>query len=268
MINPKKVIKIKKQVFVEAVIEPVNEVNISIKKVFKIKKQVACEPVVEAVNEGNASIKKVFKIKKQVASEPVVQPVNKVNASIKKVFKIKSGLPVPPVNLNPLSQTEIAFEIIREYCSENGEPISQEDLKWYYEQLEQDKKDMEQYWISNPTIKAVLDAIKQGLNDEQRFLSEQEARKREPVKVDTGELGSMPEYGSGEFWAWCRKRKALRLAKEAAIIAAGGTVPPEKPKKSRKPKVSPTKPKVSPTKPKVSPTKPKVSPTKLKVKNK
>ena len=76
-----------------------------------------------------------------------------------------------------------------------------------------------------------------GVTEEERFVAEQEAKKNEPVKPPSDDLGPMPEYGSGEFWAWCRKRKQIRLAKEAAIIAAGGTVPPEKPKKPRAKKV-------------------------------
>jgi hypothetical protein len=47
------------------------------------------------------------------------------------------------------------------------------------------------------------------------------------------DIGPMPAYGTGEFWAWCHKRKQLKLQKEAAIIAAGGTITPAKPKKPR-----------------------------------
>ena len=46
----------------------------------------------------------------------------------------------------------------------------------------------------------------------------------------------MPTQGTPEFWAWCMKRKKLRLQKEAEIIAAGGTVPAAKPKKPKVPK--------------------------------
>ena len=183
-------------------------------------------------------IKKVIKLK--VKKDPVDELTESLQGleigpkvQVKKLIKVKKGLPVPPVNPCPMSQTAEAFEILREYHNERDEPIPQDDLKWYYEALEQDKKDEEQYWVANPTIKAMLDSVEQGLDDEQRLAAEQEAKKREPVKPQTDDLGPMPEYGSGEFWAWCRKRKAIRLAKEAAIIAAGGTVPPEKPKKPR-----------------------------------
>lgn len=183
--------------------------------------------------------KRVFKIKKAVQDivleVPEVQEVAQVQEPVKpkRVIKLKKGLPIPPVNPCPMTQTAEAFEILREYYLEKEEPIPQDDLKWYYEALEQDKKDEEQFWIQNPTMKAMLEAVENGLNDEQRDQAEQEAKNNEPVKPETDDLGPMPEYGSGEFWAWCRKRKAIRLAKEAAIIAAGGTIPPEKPKKPR-----------------------------------
>lgn len=181
--------------------------------------------------------KRAFKVKKVVQVQEVQLPqlpqVPQVEENPKRTFKVKKGLPVPPVDPCPMTQTTEAFEILREYYLEKEEPIPQEDLKWYYEALEQDKKDEEQFWIQNPTTKAMLEAVENGLDDEQREEAEKEAKKNEPVKPETDDLGPMPEYGSGEFWAWCRKRKAIRLAKEAAIIAAGGTVPPEKPKKPR-----------------------------------
>jgi len=208
--------------------------DVKVKKVIKIKKpkvedQIVEEPKVEEpkVEEPSTPIPKpkiVIKIKKIKVDE---------SQKPKSVIKIKKGLPIPPVDPCPMNQTAEAFEILREYYANLNEPIPQEDLKWYYEAVEQDKKDLEQLYILNPTIKAILDAIESGATDEERFAAEQEAKKREPPKPPSDDLGPMPEYGSGEFWAWCRKRKQIRLAKEAAIIAAGGTVPPEKPKKPR-----------------------------------
>lgn len=188
------------------------------KKVIKVKKTQVVEP------EQKARV--VIKIKK---SQQVEAPLTKP----KVVIKIKKGLPIPPVDPCPMSQTAEAFEILRDYYANLDEPIPQDDLKWYYQAVEQDKKDLEQVFILNPTYKAMLDAVESGVTEEERFVAEQEAKKREPVKPPSDDLGPMPEYGSGEFWAWCRKRKQIRLAKEAAIIAAGGTVPPEKPKKPR-----------------------------------
>jgi len=184
-----------------------------------------------------SQVKRIIKLKKQ--EEPVKQE------QVKKVIKLKKGLPIPPVNPCPVSNTEEAFEILREYYSEQEEPIPQSDLKWYYEAVEQDKKDMEKLWIENPTMKAMLDSVEQGHTDEQRLIAEQEAKKKEPVKeLAADDPGPMPEYGSGEFWAWCRRRKAIRLAKEAAIIAAGGTVPPAKVKKTKAPAAKEPKPKM------------------------
>jgi hypothetical protein len=61
--------------------------------------------------------------------------------------------------------------------------------------------------------------------------------KKKPIKET--DLGPMPSYGTQEFWAWCMKRKKIRLQKEAEIIAAGGTVTvkPKKPKAPKAPKV-------------------------------
>jgi hypothetical protein len=172
------------------------------------------------------TVKRVIKIKAKEKDALV-------ESKIKRVIKIKKGLPIPPIDPCPISQTAEAFEILREYYEEKEEPIPQSDLKWYYEAIEQDKKNMEELFTANPTIKAMLDSVEEGKSDEQREIAEKEAKKKEPVKPESDDLGPMPEYGSGEFWAWCRKRKAIRLAKEAAIIAAGGTVPPEKVKKPK-----------------------------------
>jgi hypothetical protein len=179
-----------------------------------------------------SQVKKTIKIKKSPVQQEAVQ---EENVQVKRVIKLKKSLPIPRVNPFPVSNTEEAFEILREYYSEKEEPIPQSDLKWYYDALEQDKKDMEKLWIENPTMKAMLDSVEQGYTDEQRLVAEQEAKKKEPPKA-ADDIGPMPEYGSKEFWIWCHKRKALRLAKEAAIIAAGGTVPPPKLPKPRKTK--------------------------------
>jgi hypothetical protein len=112
-------------------------------------------------------------------------------------------LKIPPVNLSPSTLTEEAFENVREWRRTHNEKITKEDLEWYYADLEQEKKDAEAF-------KAALEA---------------------PVKPED-DLGPMPSHGTPEFWSWCRKRKEIRLQKEAAIIAAGGTI--EKPKKEKK----------------------------------
>jgi hypothetical protein len=88
-----------------------------------------------------------------------------------------------------------------------------------------------------------------GKTEEERELAEQEAKKKEPVKeLAADDPGPMPEYGTKEFWAWCWRRKAIRLAKEAAIIAAGGTVPPAKVKKPKAKEPKAKEPKQKPAK--------------------
>jgi hypothetical protein len=149
----------------------------------------------------------------------------------KLTFVKAKALIIPPVNLSPCSLTEEAFENIRQWRLDHDEKITQDDLKWYYAALEEDKKECEAYFQENPTYKAMLDSVEKGYSDEQREAAEKAVRKVEPLDDDPG---PMPEYGSKEFWAWCRLRKMIRLKKEAAIIAAGGTVPPPKVKKTKK----------------------------------
>ena len=149
----------------------------------------------------------------------------------KLTFVKAKPLSVPPTNLNPRGLTEEAFENIREWRLNHGENVTQDDLKWYYASLEDDKKDQEAYYQNNPTYKAMLDSVEQGYTDDQREAAENAVRKEPPV---TDDPGPMPEYGSKDFWAWCRRRKEIRLKKEAAIIASGGTVPPPKVKKTKK----------------------------------
>ena len=57
--------------------------------------------------------------------------------------------------------------------------------------------------------------------------AEEAAKPKKPV------LGPMPEYGSQDFWKWCRMRKAI---KEADLKEKGLPIPEPKPKKPRKKK--------------------------------
>jgi len=132
-------------------------------------------------------------------------------------------LKVPSVDLS--TATGQIFEEIRTWRLNHGEKITKEDLAWYYDALEQEKKDYEKFLEDNPTIREMLVAVAQGKTDEERADAEKKVRK------ESSDLGPMPVYGSGEFWAWCRRRKEIRLAEEAAIIAAGGTVPVKKTQK-------------------------------------
>jgi len=143
-----------------------------------------------------------------------------------KVVKLR----VPPVDPNPMTLTGQIFEEIRTWRLNHNEAITKEDLQWYYDALEQDKKDEIQFFEANPTVKAMIDSIIEGKTEEERDKAENSVRKEDP-----NDLGPMPSYGTPEFWSWCRRRKQIRLEKEAAIIAAGGTVEVKKPKKTKKP---------------------------------
>ena len=86
-----------------------------------------------------------------------------------------------------------------------------------------------------------MEAVARGATDDEIWMAEAKAKLTEKKKPLTeADLGEMPAYGSPEFWAWCRKRKQIRLEKEAAIIAAGGTVkaqPKAQPKAQKAKKV-------------------------------
>lgn len=207
------------------------------KKVLKLKKTVTLSPVevpvaVAVLELVQEKPKKVLKLKKPVAAPVALQE------KPKKILVLQKGLPVPPIPTGSLTKAMEAFESIREYYESRDEPIPQADIKWFYNELEQEKKETQEFWANCSVTKAYLDATYQGCTDDQINMTVAKAQieeKKKPIKET--DIGPMPSYGTQEFWAWCMKRKKLRLQKEAEIIAAGGTVPPEKPKKPRAPKV-------------------------------
>ena len=160
-----------------------------------------------------------------------------VQAETKKAITLSKKLPIPTFT-EPLTKAMEAFEALREYYESRNEPIPQADIKWIHEELEQEKKADKEFWDDCPVTKAHLDAICRGATQDELEVAVAKAQieeKKRPIK-DT-DLGPMPSYGTQEFWIWCHKRKQIRLQKEAAIIAAGGTVPEVKPKKPRVKKV-------------------------------
>lgn len=209
--------------------------------------------VVEVPQVPEAPKKKVIKLKKAapVPEAPQVSVTQEVaqaqevpqvpqDAPKKKVLKLKKNLlPLPPIPSPTahLTKTMEAFEAIREYYAALGQEPTQSDIAWYRAELEAEKKELDAFWSENKVVKVVLEAICRGATEEELNEIETAASvgvaPRPPTEAD---LGPMPAHGTGEFWAWCAKRKRIRLAKEAAIIAAGGTVPPPKVKKV-KPKV-------------------------------
>ena len=212
------------------------------KKVLKLKKTVPEAPLaplapVAAVIEAlvQEKPKKVLKLKKTILQESL-------EPKPKKILMLK-GLPVPPVPTGSLTKAMEAFEELREYYSSRDEPIPQADIKWFYAELEQEKKDDEAFWADCSVTKAYLDSLYRGATVDEidvAVAKAQIAEKKKPIKE--ADIGEMPTQGTPEFWAWCMKRKKLRLQKEAEIIAAGGTVPAAKPKKPKAPKA--TKPAV------------------------
>jgi hypothetical protein len=166
---------------------------------------------------------------------PVAEPIQEVlpQAVVKRSIKIKKGLPVPPPPAAGVyvTKTMEAFEAMREYYETRDLPIPDEDIKWYHEELVREEAEMKAFWDDCCVTKAVMEAVLRGATDDEIWMAEAKAKLTEKKKPLTeADLGEMPAYGSPEFWAWCRKRKQIRLEKEAAIIAAGGTVKPQKPK--------------------------------------
>ena len=228
-----KTIVLKKTVEVAPVAEPVAEPVVK-KKVIKLKKVAvaeepvalaAQEPVAVAVAKPVAEVKKVIKLKKVQPALTAPEP--------KKAITLSKKLPIPTFT-EPLTKAMEAFEALREYYESRNESIPQADIKWIYEELEQEKKADKEFWDECPVTKAHLDAISRGASQDELEIAVAKAQieeKKKPIKET--DLGPMPSYGTQEFWIWCHKRKQIRLQKEAAIIAAGGTVPEAKPKKPR-----------------------------------
>lgn len=204
-----------------------------VKKVLKLKKPlVALVPQVAQVPEV-VKTPKVLKLKKPSI---IVPPA----VTQKKVLVLQKGLPIPPIPTGPLTKAMEAFEALREYYESRDEPIPQSDIKWFHAELEQEKKDYTEFWADCSVTKATLDAIYRGATEDEIDMAVAKAQieqKKKPIKET--DIGPMPPHGTPEFWIWCHKRKKLRLQKEAAIIAAGGTVPevktkPKKPKEVKK----------------------------------
>ena len=188
-------------------------------RVIKIKKLVPL-PVLQ-------SVKRVIKVKKPACIEPVTQ---------RRVIKI-SNLPVPPIPGPSVYLTKAmeAFESIRDYYTQRGLPIPQSDIKWFHAELVQEKKEYDEFWTRCASTKACIEGTLRGDDDWTITLAMNAARQAEKkMPILETDIGPMPEYGTAEFWAWCRKRKLLKQQKEAAIIAAGGTLPLPKVAKAAK----------------------------------
>jgi len=194
-------------------------------RVIKVKNPNGMVPVLPVVP--------VVPVVPSAGPEPVQEVLPQV--VVKRSIKIKKGLPVPPPPAAGVYITKAmeAFEAMREYYEIRDLPIPDEDIKWYHEELAREEAEMKAFWDDCCVTKAVMEAVARGATDDEIWMAEAKAKLTEKKKPLTeADLGEMPAYGSPEFWAWCRKRKQIRLEKEAAIIAAGGTVKP----KAQKPK--------------------------------
>lgn len=151
----------------------------------------------------------------------------------------KPALPIPPIPGQAVHLTKAmeAFESIREYYIQNRLPMPQSDIKWYHEELAQEKKEYDEFWARCAVTKACIEGTLRGDDDWTITLAMNAAKQAEKkLPILESEIGEMPPHGTGEFWAWCRKRKLLKEQKEAAIIAAGGSLPKAKQPKAKKPK--------------------------------
>lgn len=188
--------------------------------------------------------KKPLPVAKPVA-EPVAKPVAEpepvtiqepVQVKKKTVLRFKKLVVVPPPPAPGVYVTKAmeAFEAIRDYCLLNKKSISEEDVKWYQEELLQEKKEFDEFWERCAETKVNMECVLRGDDDWTTDLAINAARQKvKTLPIQEGDIGPMPEYGTKDFWSWCHKRKKLKEQKEAAIIAAGGKVKEKKPKKVR-----------------------------------
>jgi hypothetical protein len=211
------------------------------KRVLKLKKTPALEqppaPVPEsaapahAPEEPKPKAKRVLKLKKTAALDSIVPiaeafpqsasaqaaksleavcAIGSDNGSTapvaKRTLKLKTNLLQLPVfpgeDVERYTSSWEAIDLVREWFADRNEPVPQAEIKFAIEMLEADRQ--------------------LGVKE-----AEEAAKPKKPV------LGPMPEYGSQDFWKWCRMRKAI---KEAELKEKGLPIPEPKPKKPRKKK--------------------------------
>lgn len=151
------------------------------------------------------------------------------SATIKKVLftKVKKTLlvPPPPPPGIYITFTMEAFENLREYYKQRNMDMPQEDIKWYHEELQREKKEFDEFWERCAVTKAVSEGIFRGDDEWTIALAENAAKQKvKALPIQESDIGPMPEHGTKEFWAWCHKRKKLKEQKNAAIIAASGVL--------------------------------------------
>jgi hypothetical protein len=173
------------------------------------------------------------KVKKTLLVTPqeVPTPVKKILST-----KIKKTVPSPPAPGVHVTLAMEAFENLREYYRQQNMEIPQEDIKWYHEELQHEKKEFDEFWERCAVTKAVSECVFRGDDEWTIALAENAAKQKvKALPLQESDIGPMPEYGTKEFWAWCHKRKKLKEQKDSAIIAAGEVVPVKKTKKAKTP---------------------------------
>ena len=200
-------------------------------KVYKLKKPVAdvedltTSLEVMRIIETPKKEKKVYKLKNQppVADLTEIEEITETLAGLhvekRPVIKLKKPLlevPTPPPYGYAITKAGEAFEALREYYETRDEPIPQSDLRWYQQELEQEKKDHIEFWSYCAITEAIMEATMRGVTDEIALMKiEMEAKKRQKtLPIRESDIGPMPTYRSPEFWSWCRKRKQLNEQKE------------------------------------------------------
>lgn len=205
-------------------------------RVIKLKKQSAVDDIILSLAslslERQAPLE-LHNITSSLASLSLEAPK-------RPTIKLKKTLPTPPPPPYgiTLTATQEAFEILRQYYAELDHPIPQEDIKWYNDEIIREAKEFNDFWDRCCVTRAIMESVMRGDDEIAMIKVEMAAKaiqKTQPIRAE--DIGPMPSYGTPEFWAWCSKRKKLKLQKEAAIIAAGGTVKPTKVKKAAVKKV-------------------------------
>ena len=178
---------------------------------------------------------RVIKLKKDISDITVSLAALSLDEPVQRRFKLKKLLAVPPKPPHGIATSVAgeAFEAIREYYANRDEPVPQEEIKWYQEELIAEKKQYDEFWDRCCVTRAIMESVMRGDDEIARIKDELAARaneKKQPIRPE--DIGPMPPHGTPEFWSWCRKRKLLKAQQDAAIIAAGGTVKATKPKKT------------------------------------
>jgi len=208
----KRVLKLKKTPALEAAPAPVSEPTVTVeqpkpKRVLKLKKTAALDsivPIAEAFPQSASA--QATKSLEAVCAIGSVSAIASIAPAAKRTLKLKTNLLKLPVfpgeNVERYTSSWEAIDLVREWFADRNEPVPQAEIKFAIEMLEADRQ------------MAVKEA-------------EEEAKPKKPV------LGPMPEYGSQDFWKWCRMRKAI---KEAELKEKGLPIPPPKPRKKKEPK--------------------------------